>query len=395
MSTSWGGLSADRLPLADSSSGTAEISERDRDDSGAWSEDLDLRFYADTSMTLPGQGERPESCGTYYPKEFCDECGEPRFGMSRCETRKCPSCWGGWSRRRAERITRRLAAARHVEEPGISRRVVHAVVSAPEGSIRTLTDVQQGYRDAYGLAKERGVRGGVVVFHGYRVTDAAEQRWRAARERDEFDRGKWKWVREEEDDWRAATYWSPHWHVLGLSEEFEADEGSESEQWRVRRIRSLEAFSLHDEEGYADMAGTAMYLLSHASFEADTSKDCVRWFGSLATTAFSPEEELSEGALSVVERYAEEAAAAPAARGESVPEEEEEPCEECGSGSFSPIWDAGAALADQGWCERIGREQQQRLAAAFEWAIGERHPPPGLRHPRSEEEAREAFEAVL
>ena len=51
---------------------------------------------------------------------------------------------------------------------------------------------------------------------------------------------------------------------------------------------------------------------------------------------------------------------------------------------------------DKSWTERIGRRQQQkRLAAAFEWAIGDRQPPPGLKNPRSEEEALEAFEEVL
>jgi len=50
---------------------------------------------------------------------------------------------------------------------------------------------------------------------------------------------------------------------------------------------------------------------------------------------------------------------------------------------------------DKRWTERIGRRQQQRLAAAFEWAIDDRQPPPGLKNPRSEEEALEAFEAVL
>ena len=54
-----------------------------------------------------------------------------------------------------------------------------------------------------------------------------------------------------------------------------------------------------------------------------------------------------------------------------------------------------SGVIDKSWTERIGRRQQQRLAAAFEWAIGDRQPPPGLKNPRSEEEALEAFEAVL
>ena len=147
------------------------------------------------------------------------------------------------------------------------------------------------------------------------------------------DDGKlWSFVRRHEErvergigggDWRALSYWSPHWHIIGLAEEF----------------------------------------------ESDSSSSCVRWFGELATTQFSPENELTEGELGTVERKAAEAAGAGAVDGEGS-----EPCEcaECGSASFSPIWEAGAALMDKRWCERIGRRQQKRLAAAFEWAIGDR-----------------------
>lgn len=367
---------------------------------GRWQEELDLSFFASTSMTLPGMGEPGAGCGEWYPREFCNECGEPHFGVSRCEQRGCPSCWGPWARRRSEKITRRLGAARYAAEGGLSKRAVHAVVSPPEGSMRTLSDVQQGFRDAYQLAKEKGVRGGVAIFHGFRVTDEGQSLYEGAKERGEWDPGTdgrlWSFVRSHERGWRDLAHWSPHWHILGLSRDFEADDPDEQDGWVARRIRSLKPFRLTEPEGYQDMVGASMYLLSHATFESDSSKDCIRWFGDLATTVFSPEEELSEGSLSVVERMAREAAQSGPERGEGTPGEEEgEECENCGSTSRSPIWEAGYALQDPGWCNQIGREQQRKLSAAFEWAIGERVPPPGLRRPTTEEQAREAFEAIL
>lgn len=366
---------------------------------GAWQEELDLSFFADSSMTLPGSGNPGDGCGEWYPKEFCDECGTFYYGKSRCEQRGCPSCWGPWARRRSEKITRRLGAARYAAEAGVSKRAVHAVVSPPEGSIQSLTDVSQGYRDAYQLAKEKGVRGGVAIFHGFRVTEEGKRLFEEAKERDQWDPetdGRlWAFVRDHDRGWRSLTYWSPHWHIIGLARDFEADDPDSQEGWIARRIRSLKPFKLHKDEGYNDMVGAAMYLLSHATFESDTSKDCIRWFGDLATTVFSPEEELSEGSLSVVERKAREAAESVPEGGEKGPGEEEgEECENCGSTSRSPIWEAGQALQDPGWCQRIGREQQRKLKAAFEWAIGDRIPPPGLRGPRTEEEAREAFEEI-
>ena len=406
MSAKWGELSAD-AGLRDLGSSAGSKSNEDRPaDAGAWPESMPMRFVAETSMTLPGMGEAGPGCGQWYPQEFCDECGEPRFGESRCEQRGCPDCGNTvWRRRRSEKVATRLGAARHVADEPIEKRAVHAVVSPPEGEIQTLVDVQRGFRDAYGLAKEKGVRGGVAVFHGFRVTERGKRMYEDAKDEGDWcaeDDGKlWAFVRRHEErvergigggDWRALSYWSPHWHIIGLAEEFEADDPDAQGGWVARRIRSLERFTLHREKGYEDMVGTSMYLLSHATFESDSSSDCVRWFGELATTQFSPENELTERELETVERKAAEAAGAGPVDGEHS-----EPCEcaECGSVSFSPIWEAGAALIDKSWTERIGRRQQQRLAAAFEWAIGDRQPPPGLKNPRSEEEALEAFEAVL
>jgi hypothetical protein len=406
VSTEWGGLLGDPAHR-DVDAGPSTAAPGDRDDqAGAWPEGMEISYYADTAVSIPGKGEPGANCGEWFPKEFCDECGEPHLGVSRCEQRTCPDCWGAWTRRRAEKITRRLGAARYAEPAGLSKRAVHAVMSPPEGEVRTLSDVSQGYRDAYELAQEKGVRGGVVVFHGFRVTDKGERLFEAAKDAGvwevEEDGKKWAFVRSREkrlergigegEDWRGLTYWSPHWHVLGLCEEFEADDPDKQEGWVARNIRSLERFQLHNSEGYEDMVGAARYLLSHGSFETGTSKDCVRWFGELATTKFSPEGELSEGTLSVVERMAKEAAESHEERGEG-PEEDE--CENCGSASMSPIWEAGGALMDKGWCQRIGREQQRKLTAAFEWSIGERPPPPGLKHPRTEAEAEEALEALL
>lgn len=362
---------------------------------GAWPEDMDISFYADSSMTLPGKGEKGDGCGEWYPREFCDECGEPHFGMSVCQKRSCPDCWRSWSRRRAEKITRRLAAARHDGEEWSEKRAIHAMVSPPEGEIQSLRDVQEGFRDAYELAKEKGVRGGVVIFHGFRVKPEWRKVWAKKTNGGENGPKLWAWVREHSKDWRSLTYWSPHFHILGLSADFEADDPDEQDGWVARRIRSLEGFRLSDIESYEDMVGASMYLLSHATFESDTSKDCVRWFGDLATTKFSPQEELSKGAWDTIQRKAAEAAAVVIEDESEGNGEEEETCENCGSRSFSPIWEAGYALQDRGWCDRIGREQQRRLTAAFEWAIGERKPPPGLQSPETEEEAREAFDSML
>lgn len=367
---------------------------------GAWPEDMgEVGLYADTSMTLPGKSEPGAGCGEYYPREFCDECAALQWGAKQCGGRGCPNCWETWRRKRAYKITRRLAAARYAAESGLQKRAIHAVVSAPEGRVTTLQDVQDGFKRSYELAREKGVRGGVAIFHGFRVRSEVKEEW--GRETNGGSDGPklWAWVREDPRDWRGLTYWSPHWHIIGLSADFEADDPDDQDGWVARRIRSLKSFRLTEAEGYGDMARTAMYLLSHAAFETDASTDSVRWFAGLHPCNFNPDpthperkldSPLSEGSWSTVDRYAAEACSVlQDESGSGGPEPDE--CDECGSTALSPIWDAGMALQNPGWCNQIGRDKQRRLTAAWEWMIGDRIPPPGLQRPRTEEEAKEAL----
>ena len=394
MSTSeWGGLVED-WTAAHAHGDCDDQEDVDDVEPGRWQEEIEYSVFADSSMTLPGQGDTGPNCGIWKPADFCDECAEVGYAPNRCEQRSCPNCVGEWTRQRAVGATRRLQAGRWAEDDGIDRRVVHAVMSPPEGDVRTLQQVYDGFGEAYELAKEKGIRGGVAVFHGFRVKEEVQKEFQEA----DPEMGIWRWVRTERpEDWRNLTYWSPHYHIIGLCRDFEADDPDEQDGWVARRIRSVDPMAaLSDRESYRDVVGLIRYLMSHATFESDSSRDCVRWFGELATTKFQPDSEVSEGALETIERITEEVV------GESVEEEAEsaggeetEECEECGASSRSPIWEAGDALMDRRWCERIGREQERRLNAAFEWVIGERKPPPGMKNPTDEEQAREALEAIL
>jgi len=385
----WGGLVEDWTHALDD----------DRDDQGAeeieaapgrWQEEIEYSVFADSSMTLPGEGEEGPNCGVWKPAEFCDSCAQVSMAPNHCGRRSCPNCDGVWTKERAVGIATRVSAARQTEPDGVNRRVVHAVMSPPEKTVRTLQEVYDGYREAYRLAEQKGVRGGVAIFHGFRAKSEVQEQYRAV----DPDMGIWRWLLDERpESWRSLTYWSPHWHIIGLSREFEADDPDEQDGWVARRIRSLEPHTgLRDREAYNDMVGAVRYLMSHATFESGTSRDCVRWFGELATTKFQPTEALSEGAYDVINRVVREVVGADGGAGEEQKKPDE--CSCCGSRSWSPIWEAGNALADPGWCDRIGRDAERRLVAAFEWAIDERIPPPGLRNPQSEKEAKEALESL-
>lgn len=398
MSSEWGGLIEDWTHLAESSDAD-QVQSSLAHEPGRWQEELEYSVYADSSMTLPGQGEVGPKCGIWGPSEFCDSCAEVSYAPSHCGRRDCPNCASVWSKRRATDGSIRIQGGRLAESDGIGRRTVHAVVSPPEKTMRTLQQVYDGYRDAYSLAKEKGIRGGVAIFHGYRVKQSVKDDF----EIEDPDMGVWKWLLEERpENWRDLTYWSPHYHVIGLCRDMGENKPDEQDGWVIERIDRSGGRSAfepvsgpRDTDSHEEVIRTFRYLLSHATFESGTSRDCIRWFGSMATTQFNPESELSDGVYNVLERKVKETV------GDGDEEEidgeggEPESCECCGAKSFSPIWSAGAALADPSWCDEIGREKERRLNAAFEWAIGERLPPPGMRNPLSEEQAEEALQELV
>lgn len=359
--------------------------------------DIETACYGEQDWTLPGMENRPNSCGRYYPEQFCSTCGEPHFGVSCCQNRGCPECWWSWTATRSTAICRRLGAARFAADDDLDKRAVHAFVSPPDGEINSKRDFYEGIKHAYSLAKEAGIRGGCLIPHGYRLTKEAIEEFRAL----DFNGGAWQWVRECDTHWRSLVRWSPHFHIMGLARSVEPDNVENLDGWIVSRIdraagqSSFAPFYLTRAEGYEDMIGCARYLLSHATYEIGEGKQIVRWFGSLAPAAFSPEEELSDGSLATIERKAEELTGVDSSKDDAVASDDDDLCERDGCfGELVPIWDAGQALMRKSFCEEIGQEQQRRLVAAFEWAIGETIPPPGLKHPRTEDGAREALEVL-
>lgn len=372
-----------------SSDGTTES-----DDGGAWTEDLEVAVYGESDWLLPGYGDRPESCGRYYAKEFCEKCGEPHFGKSRCQNRACPNCWVTWSGDRTVAAVARLAAAREAAEKAADKRAVHAVVSPPEGSVQSKREFYEAFREGYNLAGEHGVRGGLVVPHGYRIKKDAKEKFRAQ----EKYKKAWRFVRENGTHWRDQVYWSPHFHVIGLGryEDMTAGDADADEGWVFKKIDTLERFEgVTDTEGFEDMASRIRYLLSHATFEKDAGKAVVRWYGEVAPGAFSAEGELSKGKWDAIQRRAEEIVGGGDLEGEGgAAGGEEERCDREGcDGTLRSIFEAKAFLRQRR--KKIDEERAHRLETAFRWAVGDAQPPPGAKYPRTEKEARESLETML
>lgn len=388
--TDWGDLQRDPH-FRDIDAGPSDPTPREAELEDDSQTALELESLGETSFTLRGTGEKPASCGAYFPMNFCEECGTPHFRESHCENRECPDCWRGNVARTTESMTARFCGLRHAQDSGIEKRSIHAVVSAPEGAVRTVTDVYDGFRTAYDLAEKHGIRGGVAIFHGFRPTEHAKSEFQI----DDPDCGIWDWIRRHQKNWRVLSEWSPHWHIVGLCSDLDPASPEEDDGWMVWRIRSLESFRMSapitGKDAYSDTAGLFRYVLSHATHETGESKDVVRWFGEGATACFSMKNDLARSSKRIIEKKAHEAVYS-----DQGPDEDEElTCDSDGcDGALRPIWEAFRALQDRQFCEQIGREAQRELEAAAEWMMGDLDPPPGMKNPRTEEEARAVLEEL-
>lgn len=341
---------------------------------------------------LPGMGDTGPECGEVSAVGFCDSHGHIDYRSHQCGRRSCPKCWSDyWGENRTVSVVSRLAAARYAEPDGVRRRAVHATVSPTEGEIKTIEQFYRARSKANDIAKEHGVRGGVTVAHGYRVKDDVEDEYRSK----DPDMGMWMWIRRNERDWREQVYWSPHFHIIGLAVDFEEAE-KRSDGWVVRNIRSLDAYKgMRDREGTEDMVRAVRYILSHTTFPADDNRQAVTWFGSLHGTNFSPEEELSGGAWSVIQRVTKEVVGVDEEIDEESEGREKEECsvEGC-EGKVHDIWHARSFLESAAGQE-LTREERNRVRVAYEWTAGVRHPPPGLKHPQTTEQGEEVVDHLL
>lgn len=392
----WGGLWPD-LGAREIDAGPDESGAPARaPDAGAWPEEMDdVRFYADSALTIPGKSESPSDCGEWGFREFCDTCGEPHAGPHRCQQRKCPDCSDTWRGNDAASITARLSAARR-EVDGAESRVVHCSASPPPGETISLVDYWGGFGDAYDLAEAKGIRGGVAFAHGWRVKDRVKRVFRRLSDAEVITEGAlWQWVRENDKDWRAQVYWSPHYHIIGLAPDVGADHPDEQDGWVFRRLSSDAWFNFTEPDSYEAVFRMAMYVLSHVGFEADSQKQVVRWFGSLAYNSFSGVEALEEWEQSVVLRNVEEVTGRDLGDDDGGSEPDRDCPEDGCEGLLRPIWNAGRFLTDSDWCSQIGRTQERRLVTAFELAIGDVKPPPGMKHPASEEHLEEVLDMLM
>jgi len=403
MSAEWGTLKESLKPAPPASSSSRAEKRAARSSPGAWDEDLGRWGAGD--WHLPGFGESGPRCGEYYPEAACETCGEPNFGTHRCGRRSCPDCWGIWAQKAAVRATVRVQSFRETQPDNYKRQAGHAVVSSPEGDVMNEREFYNGRSRAAEIAEEKGFRGFAVVPHPWRVTDDGKDEWRRDVARDDDGDpvvGVWVWLRRNHDEegLKQRIYWSPHYHIIG-STSADMDPGDESDEWLYQFIRSFERYDgTRDKESHGDVYGAFRYLYSHTGFPAGSTKQTTTWYGDLANNVFVEEateewqnEKPSEGVRDVIRRTVEEVAAAGESDddgGGGADDDERDECPRDGcEGLLVGVFDITAYLRHHDPPTDVAEKMQ----LARDWRLGRIQPPPGLRRPRSKEEAKEVFEA--
>lgn len=397
----WGTLKEPTLPVAPEVEPSESSRRAARSSPRGWDENLGR--YGSEKWNLPGYGEAGPKCQEWYAEAVCDECGHLALGTHNCGRRSCPNCWGLWAQEAGVRATERVQSFREVQPKNHRRQAAHAVVSPPEGDVMNEREFYDGRSRAADIAREKGFRGFAVVPHPWRVTDEAKRAYRL----EEPDVGLWVWLRNNlsESELREMIYWSPHYHIIGATTA-EMEPGDESDEWLYEFIRSFDSYdSPHDTESHEEVYGAFRYLLSHTGFPEESTKQAITWYGDMANAVFVEEasqdyqiEKPSEGIRSVIRREIE-AIAGPTDGVES--DDEGRANEEGDEVGDCPRADCGGVLIDVLDVEAYLRHNEpppevaKRMQIAREWRLGRRAPPPGLKHPQTEEQAREAFRAML
>jgi hypothetical protein len=272
-------------------------------------------------------------------------------------------------------------------------------VSPPEGSIRTAKDYWDGRSKAAEIAKAKGWRGFAVIPHPYRPTDEAKERFR----KEDPDYGIWVWLRNDIEGTERFIKWSPHYHIIGFTGQDMEPGGDGDGGWVYQFKRSLSRFDgIRDRDSHEDLYGAFRYLLSHTGFREDSTKQALTWYSDLANSVFVEDatedwqhEKPSDGVVSALKREIEAVAGKTEddEDGEARPESDDVgdcPVEDCG-GVLINVFDVSAYLRHND----PPPEVSEKMRMARDWRLGKVEPPPGLKRPRTEEDARVAFAELL
>jgi hypothetical protein len=251
-----------------------------------------VRDYWTLPFFLLGKGEKGVDCGVIMPCRVCDnpDCGKIHWVRHNCRRKACPDCYKGWIREEVDKAYARLLSKESLVR-NRGKRLVHITLSPNQdrkpGSREELRAL---FGEGYDYIKEKGVEGGICVFHAFRATKMAK---RAARK---ANMKLWAWIREQKEPEKWYRY-SPHLHLVTFVNHLKPPE--KGEEWVYKQIPdkegSYEGF-MRKAKREKEVKGLIGYLLTHAVTlkGAEDTFHSVRWFGSCSYNKFITTEEENE-----------------------------------------------------------------------------------------------------
>lgn len=284
-------------------------------------------------FSLVGKGEKGKNCGEYVKTAFCEVCGKVHYVKHSCRRKACPNCYDKWKNEEKTKARARLLSY-EAKEHNPGKRLFHIQVSRKNNEqYRTKMEVDEYIKDGYEYAKEKGVRGGSMVFHPYRTTEEAKNlsrgimgKWQFVRERDNIVRNLALWsnpnydsvVVRENESWEDFARYSPHLHLIAYVDHLE--EPKKGEEWGYKNIsyssgygnlkvsddgisyeraiaegkkgykyssEELERLKEAKEEIEDNLEDVVNYLLTHTIYlKGDETKHSLTWFGSCSYNKF-------------------------------------------------------------------------------------------------------------
>lgn len=214
-------------------------------------------------LSMVGTGTKCQKGGQPIPL-VCPGCGtELKIGTCSCGHVECPTCWSTWAHRGSQRMAGRVWG--YQEASGTQHVPRHVTFD-----LDTLD-----WDKAKAKALALGFTGGVLVPHPWRIRPECKKgindiASKTHQHRYNVVRGL--------PDWRAAVYYSPHYHMIAYGKGIDVEAGSDEYVYKViRKIPTLE-----------DAQALAFYLLSHTHIPTSSRKATYRHFGVCTSQKLKP-----------------------------------------------------------------------------------------------------------
>jgi len=244
-----------------------------------------VKYDVDKIYDIPGVGESYEDCGRIFKIWLCENCGHKQPIKNSCDRAICPECWRTWATKEGKRVVERIKGFIKAYKDCKGKRIgnpKHIIFSPPQEEAKELVSEEGGVdklrKKAIAIIKGAGIRGGLVIFHPYRIKwEYLEALGAIGKERKV---GFWELVRQdalELGNWHEYVNLSPHFHVIGFGNLAKSNEVYDKTGWVYKFKRHI------DKE--KDVFGLVFYLLSHTAIRE--GKRAETWFGSLSYNQLS------------------------------------------------------------------------------------------------------------